>query len=377
VRAFSFDQQTATFPDYRKTCIQVSCCPVDDSRHAGRFINEEYIVAKSHCELNALRNSFMRDAKVVTRASGWSGNWTLMRDIEVVCAVVAERKTTGAALRLGVSQPAVSRAISKIEKRLGKSLFHREAGRLVPTDDALVIFERGCKIFETLAEISHPLSVEAPDRFTILAPPTIANFYLSAEVSTFAATQPRTVVSLDIALSHELPNAIAEGRGNLGVMDGPVLHSGVASDHFLTTSGVCLLPKGHPLAGKRLIQAADLDGLAYIAVYRRHPLRARLDRIFGEARVAPRIVAETDLSTLACDFVCKGLGVSVLNPFPLLLHRRPGFVIREFAPQLDFQTNLIFSANDPLPPPARRFVDILKSKRQAVLDEMKALVAKE
>ena len=319
----------------------------------------------------------MHDAKAVTRASGWSGSWTLMRDIEVICAVVAERKTTGAAVRLGVSQPAISRAISKIEKRLGKRLFHREAGRLVPTDDALVLYERGCKIFETLAEITHPLSDATPDSFTILAPPTIANLYLSAEVSTFAATQANTVVSLDIALSHELPNAIAERRGHVGVMDGAVLHSGVASDLLFTTSGVCLLPKGHPLASKRVIQAADLDGLAYIAVYRRHPLRARLDRIFGEAQVAPRIVVETDLSTLACDFVCKGLGVSVLNPFPLLLNRRQGFVVRKFAPQLDFQTNLIVSANDLLPPPARRFVDILKSKRQAVLNEMKSLVAKE
>jgi len=245
------------------------------------------------------------------------------------------------------------------------------------TDDALVLYERGCKIFETLAEITHPLSDATPDSFTILAPPTIANLYLSAEVSTFAATQANTVVSLDIALSHELPNAIAERRGHVGVMDGAVLHSGVASDLLFTTSGVCLLPKGHPLASKRVIQAADLDGLAYIAVYRRHPLRARLDRIFGEAQVAPRIVVETDLSTLACDFVCKGLGVSVLNPFPLLLNRRQGFVVRKFAPQLDFQTNLIVSANDLLPPPARRFVDILKSKRQAVLNEMKSLVAKE
>jgi DNA-binding transcriptional LysR family regulator len=319
----------------------------------------------------------MHDTKFVTRASGWVGSWTLMRDIEVICAVVMERKTTGAALRLGVSQPAVSRAVANIEKRLGKSLFHREAGRLVPTADALLLYERGCKIFETLGEIAHPLSNEPSRGLTILAPPTIANLYLASEVASFAAQQPQTTVSVDIALSYELPNAISEGRGALGVMDSAVLHSGVATDLLLTTSAVCFLPEGHPLASKRVIHAADLDGEAYIAVHRRHSLRARLDRVFADAQVTPRIVAESDLASLACDFVARGLGVSVLNPFPLLLHRRTGFVIRKFAPQVDFPINLVFSANEPLPAPGRRFVDVLKSKRQSIIKEIGSVIAKD
>jgi DNA-binding transcriptional LysR family regulator len=312
-----------------------------------------------------------RDVKIARRASGWNGSWTLMRDIEIICAVVMERKTTGAAVRLGVSQPAISRAVSNIEKRLGKSLFHREAGRLVPTADALLLYERGCKIFETLAAIGHPLSDQPSRGFTILAPPTIANLYLSPEVTSFAAAQPQTTISIDIALSHELPNSISEGRGDLGVVDSAILHSGIATDILLTTSAVCFLPKGHPLASKRMIYPTDLDGQAFIAVHRRHALRARLDRIFSEAHVSPRIVAETDLASLACDFVCKGLGVSILNPFPLLLRRRSGFVIRKFSPQVDFPTTFVFSANEALPAPARRFMDILKSKRQETLNEMK------
>ena len=56
-----------------------------------------------------------------------------LRELEVLQAMIATRKTVAAAQMLGISQPAVSRALAALEAHVGRPLFAREGGRLVPT----------------------------------------------------------------------------------------------------------------------------------------------------------------------------------------------------------------------------------------------------
>ena len=297
------------------------------------------------------------------RSSDWTGSWSILRDIEVICAVIVERKTTGAAQRLGISQPAVSRAIAKIEARLGKKLFHREAGRLVPTADALQLYERSNHIFAALADLKSLPSDGVQEQLVILAPPTMTHLFLGREVASFAVKHPNIIPSFDIVMSQALPGAIAEGRGHLALFDASFMHSGVVVEPFLDTQAVCFLPEAHPLAARDRITPADLDGVDYVAINRRYAFSAMLERIFAEHRAQPRVVIETDVAMLATDFVRAGLGVTVLNPFPLLLGDRTGLAIRPFVPAFPFRTSLLLPANEPLSAAARKFIDFLKERR--------------
>ena len=76
-----------------------------------------------------------------------------LREFESLRAVVATGTTIGAARRLGISQSAVSRSISQLEARVGRSLFIRRSGRIEPTSDALRLNDKLDPIFETLADI--------------------------------------------------------------------------------------------------------------------------------------------------------------------------------------------------------------------------------
>ena len=59
--------------------------------------------------------------------------------LEVFVAVVNERSFTKAAAALGISQPAVSQNIAELEKTVGRKLFERLRGEVVPTADAEVL----------------------------------------------------------------------------------------------------------------------------------------------------------------------------------------------------------------------------------------------
>ena len=51
-------------------------------------------------------------------------------------ALMSERNVTRAALKVGVSQPAMSAALSRLRTLLGDPLFQRSAGGLLPTPRA-------------------------------------------------------------------------------------------------------------------------------------------------------------------------------------------------------------------------------------------------
>lgn len=59
--------------------------------------------------------------------------------LETYATIVATGTTQGAAVRLGITQPAVSRRLAQLEASLGLALFRRERGRLVPTRDGIVL----------------------------------------------------------------------------------------------------------------------------------------------------------------------------------------------------------------------------------------------
>jgi DNA-binding transcriptional LysR family regulator len=301
------------------------------------------------------------------RSSSWQGSWLVLRDIEVICAVIVEKKTTGAAQRLGISQPAVSRAIAKIEERIGRILFHREGGRLLPTADALALYERSQPIFETLRTVEILGRGDQALSLTILCPPTISMLFLETEVAAFAQVNPGIHISYDIASLREIPAAIAERQGDLGIIDANVLHSGLIQETFIDTQAVCMMPAGHPLSQLPVVTPQDLDGVPYVAIKRRHSLRGALDQIFAAADVNPSFVIETDAALSAARFIRAGMGVSVLNPFPLVLEEEDAIIGVPFEPKVPFRTNFVFPASAPVSSSARMFVDFLKTRRPDTL----------
>ena len=60
---------------------------------------------------------------------------------------------SAAARLIHLTQSAVSRAVANAELHLGYPLFHRAAGRLVPTTEELTLFEESSAIFERLESL--------------------------------------------------------------------------------------------------------------------------------------------------------------------------------------------------------------------------------
>ncbi|MBR0552241.1 LysR family transcriptional regulator [Stakelama marina] len=106
----------------------------------------------------------------------------------IFARVVEHRSFSGAAEAIGMSKATVSKAISRLEKRLGVTLFHRTSRRLTLTESGNALAERAQRILaegecaeevarDSVTRLAGPVRIAAPMRFGVArVAPLIADF---------------------------------------------------------------------------------------------------------------------------------------------------------------------------------------------------------
>ena len=225
-----------------------------------------------------------------------------LREFESLRAVVATGTTIGAARRLGISQSAVSRSISQLEARVGRSLFIRRSGRIEPTSDALRLNDKLDPIFETLADIEGAQWATPDDEpLRLIVPPTLAHHFVISRVASFLKANPGKRLQLDIQATDVLIAGILELRYDLGLTSGMIQRSGVDLVPWRRSQVVCAMPQDHPLSQKSIVTPQDLDGVALIEFLRRLGTRAITEQLFARNGVRPHQVAETATNMAALE----------------------------------------------------------------------------
>ena len=280
-----------------------------------------------------------------------------LRHLEILRALVETGTTTAAAQRLGMSQSAISRGIAQLEAELGRPLFDRQGGRLVPTVEAFAIHERLQPVFDVLTQIGDEDMTRPPSGvFRLSATPTLGHRFLPAHIASFVRRNPDVEINFHITSLDNLVASVVEERVDLGFADAFPTRAYVRSDVFLETEAVCLLPACHPLAARVCIEAQDLAGENFIAFTRNHSGRFAIDQVFDRASVTPRTVIETGTSVPACEFVREGLGIALLNPFPIAGQFGPSVVMRPFMPRIVFRTSFLTPSRVPISAAAAAFI---------------------
>jgi DNA-binding transcriptional LysR family regulator len=173
---------------------------------------------------------------------------------------VAERlHMTRAAEALGLTQSAVSAAVAALEARYGVKLFDRvgrglaltEAGRVfLPEATAVLLRARAAE--QALID----LTGLRRGSLTVGASQTIASYWLPVCLSRFAEAHPGVSLKLVAGNTAEVARAVAEGRAELGFVEGAVddwslLKRPVGEDRI-----ALYVAPGHPLVGREIDRAA-------------------------------------------------------------------------------------------------------------------------
>lgn len=238
-----------------------------------------------------------------------------LRQLRSFLAVADEGGISAAARCLGITQPALSRQIKALEDELGVMLLDRGARSFVLTPAAELLWVEGRQVVQSwdgLIERVRARSVGKPLR--IGYSPSLASDILPAAIQSFSQMHPALRISLHELSSLEMLQMLGSGQLEVVV--------GVPASSADPVEWVCLreqgwraiVGRGHPLAKRKSLRAADLEGQRLL-IYQRDEYPDYWARIGGYLKkhgVVPQIGCEFDGITSLAAGVQAGLGVAIV-----------------------------------------------------------------
>src|SRR3569832_1586954 len=198
-----------------------------------------------------------------------------LRQIETFRAAVEESSFSGAAARLQVSQPTISKLIDSLERTLGYQLFRREGRRVVPTIKAMALYREVVSAWrglDRLSTVAQTLREPAAGRIVVGAYPSLASGFIQNIIARFLAPRPNVEVSLECDSGRQLVQGVLSGTIDIGFATrdlSPESQSApgtMPTERILLAEMVCVLPAGHRLASRPGIEIADLEGESLIGL---------------------------------------------------------------------------------------------------------------
>ncbi|MGC4991937.1 LysR family transcriptional regulator [Nocardia salmonicida] len=182
-----------------------------------------------------------------------------VKDIEYVLAVAEELSFTRAAARLGIAQPPLSRAIGRLERRLGTELFHRTSRVVTLTSAGALFVEEGSAILEaidrTVARVRHATHSRA---LVIATRPTIGTGFLRAIIE--QCRQLPSPLAVEVLSSRSPVQAVRDHRADAALACGSSQDlSGMRVEQLVEQPTVALMSTSHPLAAQPAVTLAAVQ----------------------------------------------------------------------------------------------------------------------
>lgn len=191
------------------------------------------------------------------------------RHLVQLAAILDSGTLRVAAERLGTTQPALSRSIAMMEKRLGTALFERSKRPLTPTDTGLELAAFGRTIrgaAERADVLSQQIAVGQYGSIRLGAPPFFCDQLLSRIVGKFTVTHPQVRVVLHADYFPALVKDILNHR--LDIVMGPFelleRQSGLDVERLMQNRNVIICRPGHRLARQKKVTTADLAAATWV-----------------------------------------------------------------------------------------------------------------
>lgn len=246
---------------------------------------------------------------------------------------VAARGTfTRAAEDLGLSQPALSRSIQKLEDELGQPVFERGTKSVSLTDAGTLLQARAIQILSILEDTKAEITDDGQTgRVRIGVIPTIAPYFLPRILQQFSADFPHASLIVQERTTDHLLKGCTQGEIDLAIiaLPAPVRYLGVQV--LFDEELLLVLPTDHPLVDKPKIHLADVEPYPFVLLDEAHCLSDHIVQFCRQRPFHPVVVERTSQLAMVQELVSLSHGVSIIPAMARRLDQSDRRVYRRFS----------------------------------------------
>jgi LysR family transcriptional regulator, regulator for metE and metH len=237
------------------------------------------------------------------------------QDLELTVAIAEEGSVTRAALRLHLSQPAVSHHLRSLEDRVGARLFRRGKRRMTALPLGEELAARGRRICAEFraSEESLDRMLHGKQRIVRLGTECYTSYHwLPAVVRELARSGGNLELRIVVEATQRAKAALASGETDAIILQSSGADPGLAYWPLFRDELMLLVSSRHALARRKFVGARDLASETLILHDMPGGRLGVIDEFFVPAKVFPSQVRRVQLTEAIIEMVRAEMGVSIL-----------------------------------------------------------------
>jgi DNA-binding transcriptional LysR family regulator len=223
-------------------------------------------------------------------------------DLAYFLTIASTGTLARAAEQLGISQPAVTKAVQRLERKVGVTLVERTARGSVLTEAGKIFHTRVLSVslqLDSALQEARDMGGGHAGLLRIGATPATTSFALRSLFPTLLVERPGARVNVTTAFSDALLDAIDKREVEVAVCPLPeTLDASMAKEVLYDGHYSLMVSTGHPLAKRESVTLGDLVDCAWAASSRQEFARVQIEQAFAKQGY-PRMRVVVEANSLA------------------------------------------------------------------------------
>ena len=286
-----------------------------------------------------------------------------LRHLEIFYAVMTCGSLSRAAESLNISQPAASKVLKNAELKLGFKLFQRVRGKLLPSSEALTLFEKAQSIYQDLDNLrllADNLARDPRAKITLSCLPSLGLSLVPELVTDFYQQNSNLVMTLTTEHTETLVKKLDLREIDLALTLQPVQQGEIITT-LIAEVPLVYIDRDYRQGA---VDIKEIDQQRWISP--------------GPHSLSAAIAPRRDFSTtrlnvqtyyMATEFVKRGIGCSITDIFSARHNLSPE-MIHPITPPMKINLCLLRRADVSLSPITQKFVDFLCKQLRQQLKEI-------
>jgi DNA-binding transcriptional LysR family regulator len=298
-----------------------------------------------------------------------------IRTLEAFIAVVSCGSMTGAAQILEISQPAVTRMIRDLEKRVGIDLFERNGPRISPTEKGMLFFEESRRVianFSHLTNRAHAIRDGRIAAIDIVATPTMSAGLVSSILSRITDVLP-DFIHVETTNAERVVHALRQRTADLGFSAFPLEHERLTCLARFESTLVALVQAGGPHDTPEPLSLTVFAHERLATVGNSYRIRHAINRSLDAYGVIPASEFVTNSSLNVAMAARAGLGIAICDPVTAFGVPISGVSIRPIAEPIPYGWGLFAADEKVMGDPLKLVTDAFSEESEEIIRKVASI----